>query len=710
MPKIPVMEGIRKESVGTEMPTVSINNAGIVAGALSNFGGQAAELGMEIYKRRQKEELNNWTSKNYYDYRREVQQQELALKDKYSNTDFKGYAQEYDSMLTKTREKYLQGADSDAKKLRFNDAIGEFVSSNLVKADMYEHSENANYYDRAKFQQIENTGGDGDYINANKTFKDLALEIAHSERSTPEKREAFEKQMGTSAYRTIQAMIQLKNTRGAIAVLDGKDPKNSDEILKRLTPFEKTQLRVQAVNSEMTLKNEMFKSVHNNLKNAEAALSTGELSPDDPLIAQTKAQIEMLPEEDRLALRQGFAVVEATAQMASAFSMIPPQERDIEGLAASKMEDLKTADPLAKAAVAGTIKQKAAAINDNLNAKFQKDPVAYYSQRDPLLADLSVAAVQGSPQIYEQYKTKLDANYDRWGVPTINRKYASPAMKKHFGEGIKKAFNDKPNGAEDMALKLFTDFESMAGNDSFALLKELKLPETYAVIGEISDPALRKNAIKNIMFPISDADYKLKFSDSDHAPNIEKQELIATGSNLYTAYASIANDQSSFKNAQAILDTTHKEYRRLRMSGMDASDARIQAWKMFDESFSVIESNKSAVLIPKNIENTNNIENFMEDYLKTKTDAFTQGSHKWVSSPNRDGMMLLAPSHDNPAYFKPLTDDNGQPLVFKFDDINQVAYPPRKAWIDAQKEASRYRRMRTTTSGKTGYDYLNQQR
>jgi hypothetical protein len=708
MPKIPIMEGQRKEAVGTQKPTLELNKAGIVASALSNLGGNASEIGMEIYKRRQKEELINWTSKNSYDFNREVQQQELALKDKYSNTDFKGYAQEYDAMISKTKEKYLQGADSDAKRMFFDEKVSAFTSSKLINADMYEHEENANYYDRAKFEQIANTGGDGDYINANRTYKDLVLEIEHSERSTPEKRARFEEEMGKSAKNTVQAMIALKNTRGAIALLDGKDPKNSDEILKRLTPFEKTQLRVQAVNSEMTMKNEFFKSVMNDISNAEIAVSTGTLSATNPLITQAKAKINLLPEENQLEARQKLALVEATAQIKDTFAMLPPGQRDVEGLINEKLKDLKTNDKLTLAANEGMLRQNAAAVNANLMASFQKDPVTYFAQRDDALGNLSVQVVGGEPQVFQQYKTKLDTLYDQWGVAPQNRKYASPAMKQTFGDGLKNVFSERPNKAEDIALKLITDFESMAGKDSFALIKELKLPEEYAVLGEIKDQALRKNAIKNIMNPVTDDTYKRKFELTDSDLKTEKNKL-AEDNELYVAYASVASDQASIQNAEVVLDTVYKEYRRLKTMGVEKdSAARKQAWKMFEDSYNILNEKQSSVLVPKDIANTDNIQNFMEDYLVTKTDEFTKGNHQWVSAPNRDGLMLSAPSHENPYYYEFIKDEKGQPIIFKYDDINRVNYPARKSWLDEQARKQRMIREkdRTKSPGMTGYDTL----
>jgi hypothetical protein len=706
MPKIPIMEGTRKEAVGTQAPTLELNRAGIVASALSNLGGQAAEIGMEIYKRRQKEELIDWTSKSYYDYTRDVQQQELALKDKYSGTDFKGYAQEFDKIVSDTKQKYLNGADSDAKRNFFNDKASLFASEKLIHADRFEHESNANYYDNAKVQQIQNIGGDGDYIQANRALKDLSLQIQVSERSTPQKRAMFEEEMSKSSVNIIKSMIMLKNTKGAIAVLDGKDEVNSDEILKRLTPFEKTQLRAMAVNSEMTMKNELWQSVARNLSNAEISVATGERAPGDPLITKAEADIELLPEEQRAEARKRITFVKALAQLSNGLDSVPPHERNIESFVDLKADDIKTNDPLAKSAFKGQLKEKAAAIFSNLNAQFQKDPVSYYVKRDPLLADLSVAAVQGDPQVYEQYKIKLDAYYDRWRVAPQNRKYASPAMKQVFGEGITKVFSDRPEGAENLALELFNKFESMSGQKSYSLLKEMDIPEKYAVIGEIKNQSLRRNAIRNIMFPIKDDQYKIEYPDAK--ANEELQDL-RDSNDLYKAYASIADDQSSFENAKTILDTVHQEYRRLKMKGIKSdTEARNMAWKMFDESFTVLNEKQSSVLIPKEIANTDNILNFMEDYLETKTDNFTKGNHKWVSAPERDGMMLLAPSNDNPSYYQFLKDEKGQPVIFKYDDINKVNYPARKSWLDEQAKKQRMMREkdRTKAPGMTGYDTL----
>ena len=691
MPIVPIMNGPQKEAVGTQAPQIELKHAGLVASALAGLGGEAAQIGVDLYKKRTKEDLIQSGTQSSYDYSREINQQELMLKQKYNGTDFKGYAQEYDQMLSTTKQKYLDSLDSDAKKNYFSSSANSLIAEKLIHADNFENEARRNFYVTKTDERLTNLGGDGDYIKANRDLKDEDLLINNSEIYDNKTRAVLQEKMSTASFETIKSMIMLKNNKAALAVLDGKDPQNSDELLKRLTPFQQTQLRVAAVQSEMQLKNDMFNSVMNNLRNAEIAVTSGQMKYNDPIIQQTKKQIELFPPEEQGKLKRDFAVIESVAQMQDTFALLPPGKRDVQTIVEAQAQSSKLKDPLEVAALKGAVSEKLHAVNSNLDAEYKKDPVSYFVNRDSTLADLSVEVVKGDPKVYQQYKTKLDSFYNQWRVPPLNRKYISPALNKVYGEGIKNAIEQKD---EDVALQLFSNLEQMTGKDSFKTIKELNIPEEYAIVGEIKDHVLRKHAIQNLMSPVNDEVYKKQVEEEP-----KKRYNTLMKNDLFAMYLAVGNDPKSANNAKKVVDTVHSEYKRLRLSGMDDAKAQEQSWSMFASTFTPISTPTASVMIPKEIANIDNIENFMEDYVNTKSDKFVKGTHKWVSSYDREGMMLIAPSHDNPAYLRPVTDEKtGQPLIFKFDDINKVKYPPRKAWIDAETERIRKLKQNNVTS------------
>lgn len=661
MPKIPIMGGPKKESVGTQQPTLEYNRAGIVAGALSGLGGEVAEIGMELYKRRQKEELMHWGAESFNQFGREMNQQEMALKQKYAGTDYKGYAQEYDKVLTETKQRYLNSADSDSKRKFLDDKTTGYSGEKLIYADKYENEEKRNYYINATANRIENIGGNGDYIAANRDFQEQEEIINSSEYFSNDVREKLNEQMGKSAIKTIDSMIIQKNTKQAMAILDGKDPKNSENILKRLTPYEIEQLKAKAVNSEMSLKNELYRSVQSTLRNTQIALQTGELLPTDEEVIKAKARINELPEGMQSEARSEFTILEAQVEAQKSFALLPDSKRNIEGFVADKAEKLKFTDPIEAAAFRGELKQKLQTLSSQMDAQYKKDPTKYLMTFDPDLANLANQAIVGDNKAFSAYKSKLDTYYDQRGELPKNREYLSPGMKEYFGGQLENIFTNKPEGGADLALKLFNDFEKMAGNDGYGLLREMKLKESYGAIGEITNEVARKQAIKNELNPVT--------PDGARKPGEKDAELnLLRDNDLYLAYRNVENDQESIKNADYVLDIVHKEYQRLRtMPQLDEKKAKEKAWAMFAQGHDLVNRPRSSVIIPKNDPNKQNIEYFMENTIKAES-PFVQANHKWVSTGDRQGMILLAPSNEDPLIYKPVKQ-------FNFNQINSKVQP-----------------------------------
>jgi hypothetical protein len=683
MPKIPIMGGTKKEAVGTQMPTLELNRAGIVAGALSGLGGQLSDIGVELYKRRQKEELLHWGAESFAKFDREMNQKEMALKQKYAGTDYSGYAQEYDKVASETKQQYLNSANSDAKRKFFDDKTQGYIGDKLIYSDKYENEEKRNFYINATANRIEKIGGDGKYVEANRALQEQEELIKNSEYFSNDAREKLNEQLNKVAVKTVDSMIIQKNTKAAVMLLDGKDLKNSEHILKRLTPYEKEQLKAKAVNSEMTLKNDMFRNVLKSLSDAEIALQSGEKLPNDEDILAVEAKLALLPEGLQEEARAKFAMTKATVEAQKSFALLPDHQRNIEGFVADQAEKLKFTDSIEAAAFRGKLKQKVQTLSSHLDTQYQKDPTKYLMAFDPELSNLANQAIVGDNKAFSTYKAKLDSYYDQRGEKEANRKYASPEMREYFAGQFKTIFTNKPEKGDELAKKLFDDFEKMAGDDAYGLMRELKIPEQYSVVGEIKNPVNRLRAIQNIMFPTDETLYKNKVTNTSKSDEVG--ELMANP--LFEIYAQIGNpnDGSARAEAMKVLNSVHAEYRRLRLGGTGKSKARQEAWAMFSETFKPSTVSYSSVMLPVDVPNHENIENFMEHTLKTQ-DSFIQSHHRWVSTADRKGIILYAPSNEDPAVFKKVTE-------YKFSDINKEIHPTRNLGVGnyAQRERERVR-------------------
>lgn len=117
--------------------------------------------------------------------------------------------------MTETKQRYLNSADSDSKRKFLDDKTTGYSGEKLIYADKYENEEKRNYYINATANRIENIGGNGDYIAANRDFQEQEEIINSSEYFSNDVREKLNEQMGKSAIKTIDSMIiqKIQNRR-----------------------------------------------------------------------------------------------------------------------------------------------------------------------------------------------------------------------------------------------------------------------------------------------------------------------------------------------------------------------------------------------------------------------------------------------------------------------------------------------------------------
>ena len=680
MPRVPLLETSgRREAVGPTLPAPDIRSAGIVASSIAQLGGQIGQLGVELYKRRQKEDLINWGIANKSQWARDEETLKNSLNEQFSGTDFKGYAEEYEKRLGKLKTEYLKRADTDAKKTYFTQQVDPEIGRALIEADWNQRKEHKTYYGIQHTNDIDRIGGDGNYISANKALKDYDLTISHSDMFSNKEKEVFQQRMNQSAYKTVEAMLLNKQYGAASALLDGKDKNNSDEILKRLTPFEQTQLKAKIGQGIKSQQYEMAQKAKMDLINAIKSVDSGELERTDEAVQKAVANSSVLPEDDRLELNAKLAQIDLMNNMQKNMALVPSSERNIDVVVDIMVDEYKKKNTLLGTSIAGTTKQALKDYSAKLDAEFEKNPAEYLYKYDKDIQQKALNALNG-PGEYSEYKASMDAHYDLRNIPEKNRSYMNPQFEKYFKEQITNAIEMKPKGAEDLVFKLFSELDDMAGEDSSVLANEMKLDPSYAVIGEIKDPARRRQAIYNQFTPIEDNLYK-QTTGKDKKQMDKDSEELSYESYLPDAFAAMGNySPEAVKNANEIFKTVENEYKRQIIKKVSQNEAMRRAWAMFDDSYHHEHNHKNNYLIPKQngkpIADPENVSNYLADYMSKYPDEYVKTAHKWVTNGNKTGLTLLKQISGTEEY-TPIP--NFKDILFS--DMNLVKAPPPKSWF-----------------------------
>jgi hypothetical protein len=698
MPRVPVLDiNNRVSEVGPNLPTPDPRNAGIVAGSLSQLGGTLGKVGTELYRRRQAEDLKHWENQTSNDFKQDLGKYYNDLAIKYANSDHDGFASEFQQGADKMRAQYMKKADTDAKSKMFDYSADNLTTQYAINADTYQRKEKLKYDYRAERDLINTIGEDGDYVSANMELKKQEEFIKTSDSFYPEQKEELKKALENKSSDIIRTMINNGQHSLAKDILNGKDPKNSDAFAKNISAFEKSKLNSVIENEIKREQAQNYQVAISNINNAMKAVETGELKESDPLILKAKSMVNILPADKQLEVKSKLAQISLTKEITDSMATIPMSDEQIDQRVDSAMAEFKRKDPLLGASVTGETKQVLKNQAQKLRMEMIKDPSNYFFKHDKKIKELASLALSSDPNSYgptnyEAYKASLNSHYDNFVIPEAQRKYGNILFEKRFGDTLKEIAKNKPAKADQLATQVLTDLERMAGDDAGKLLGEFGVDKKYRAAGAAIIPIDRQRILSNMFNPIDMKAYKAEFNKAPDDIQSDLSEFLDT--DVVQAYKEIPYDPEAYNNASIIANTMHDEFMRLKTLKYSDTEARKEAQKLFTNSYDAIYDSDHSVLIPNKIVNTSsgaqlkkydkdNISNFLQNYVDNKRDlpAFRAGNYKWVTTPERDGVMLMTKITGSNKFEVYSENNDNKELRFTFDQIDSQKSPEPKSWM-----------------------------
>jgi len=352
------------------------------------------------------------------------------------------------------------------------------------------------------------------------------------------------------------------------------------------------------------------------------------------------------------------------------------------------VQELKTQFPFLSAATEAEMKDNSDKIIANMDKEIAADAPKFFSQHDSIVQVAGSKALDGDSDAYTTYKSQVDNHYDTQEVPQHLRTYASPEMKRGFGEGIRNAIQSRDFIT---AVGLYNQIDSMAGDDAEMIRRELGLNPQYEVIGDI-DTNQRETALKLI----TNKDLKSQFEKrggSSTKEDIESIEAELRQNPLYKATnLKGGNLQGSRSNADAMVAIAYQNYQDLVAQGASKEAAVAGAWQLFSNK-KTLDSDHYSVTIPPN-SNAEKIIKVMEYYTSDrapsdvfspaeKFDIKTSGQSKeamnlsirktgiWVNSPDKSGAELWARTETG--FLQPVFNNKGSVVSMSFNEMEDHA-------------------------------------
>jgi hypothetical protein len=257
-----------------------------------------------------------------------------------------------------------------------------------------------------------------------------------------------------------------------------------------------------------------------------------------------------------------------------------------------------------------------------------------------------------------------------------------------------------PDKADKLLSTMFTDLQNIAGDDMPQLLAEMKIPEKYAVAGEMLIPSDMQAVFKSTMIPLDKQAYMASTGKSDKNIKSDMEDL--ADHPIYRAYNNIASyGPEKFKNADAVLSAVNDQFMMMKKQGADDSQASAMAWKLFENSYDFIDDSRKSVIIPKDKPyDKQNISNFMDDYIEKLDDPVAKGTYKWVTSADRKSVSLMAHQSDETVLKEYRID--GKPIRFTFAEMDFQKNPEPPNWMEKQLNSwkdSIYERLQPVQEG-----------
>ena len=706
MPRVPVLNiNNRVSEVGPAQPTVDPRQAGIVAGSLAQLGGQLGQIGTELYRRRQAEELRQWENQNSNALDKSLSSYYTSVQEKYIGTDHEGFTQEFEKGAAKIRDQYLKGANTDDKKQALSFSADNLLTKYAINADKHRFSQYRNFSLNKAKEVIDDIGTDGDYIAANAAIKDQEEFINTAQSFYPEEKQALLKVMQEKPTEIIRTMINNGQLGLAKSVLSGKDAKNTDALLKNMSAYDKSKLNAMIDSESEKKQAENYSGIVNDLNLMMNSIETGELKRTDALAVNTLKKADLLPANKRDPIVAKIAEISLVAELEDSLALDPKMMDSLDSKVDAMIENLNLKNPLLAKATAGNTKKFLKNHAAKLQDEFNKNPTDYIYKHDAKIREKALLALSSDPNDYgptnyQAYRAAMDSNYDALGVKKENRKYTNPLFEKQFKAPIENIINNKPEKSGEMLFDIYSNIKSMAKEDTSKLLNDMKVNPSFAIVGDLVSSEDAKKVFANMAKPIKDKDYIKEYNikESDFANELDELR----DHPIYSTYLNTPYDEDSYSKAQSVLGAVSNEYKRLRINNddMNKEAAKNLAWQMFDKSFDLINDSNHEIIIPKKVNynqegepirgyNPKNIGNFLQNYIDDSNDEVLKSTYKWQTSPDKKEVVLMAFDAEQKRY-RPYN-SNGKAVTFTFDELDAQKNVEPRSWIrkfiDSRKKA-----------------------
>lgn len=283
-----------------------------------------------------------------------------------------------------------------------------------------------------------------------------------------------------------------------------------------------------------------------------------------------------------------------TAMANHKFADSAPTAESIQKLMKEEIAALKKDNPKYATMMESVLKTKGEKIANDINTEMNKNGADFHKKRDFKVAELDQAILLGDDavagQAYSDLKDKLDAKYDRSGVPKENRTYLSSTVKNSLSSSLRQGIEGK---SVDAVSAVLNKIEMMNGGtgDSYEVLKQVasegKGIELVSAVGEFPDEFRRKH-IANIL---NKAEIEKNFNPTSTKEINDKFSNLVIDNDLFKALASRAGGNSfSQSNARRIADLVTLDAKANRSNFQTDKEAITSAWSKMGGRYQVVRS------------------------------------------------------------------------------------------------------------------------
>lgn len=698
MPRIPQLN---TQSISTSAVDLgqgpSIARAGVASTALSQIGGQLANLGATLMAKRKQADTSTFLNTRKNELNRLVSEKETELDAKYTG-DPTGYAAEMNDFVKSYYEEQKELAPNDDAKTMWDNDFNSYATQIGINAQAKENKNKAQYQaglitdDVFKNRQVLAKKADpllaSDFLNNSLKSVNDGIGLYYDETQAKE----MKRKIGSDYAGTLLEGFETSKQYGAgLRFLNGQDP-DGKAVLEYTDPKQ-----IQAYKDRFTRlaeqETELSKRVFNTQANdVSTALMQGMKVPQDVFNTLTSQANLLKPEERALVLDNLNSAKQYNEVLQQLKTMPVDQIRNMAAFEIPRKEgdifNLTSRQQLS------SMYQKAA--TDILNKKLT-DGATFAIEADPDIKNLSKQAsdVMNVPAM-KQYSTRVSEKQKLDGITNV--KVLDKDLSKTYGAILTSPNPDAANAAFN---NLKNGYGDKFGNVVSELIANKSIQAEHAMAMYLPDESARKSSLINIS--------KKKEIDESFGKVGKKAEI-----------NEVFNDDTimELKNTLSINDPSKSrlwlnngidslvelEYKAARVDGKTEKEAKqIALDKVVKGNFGIANSKNSSVLLTKDyLPHKSKIQDFMSDTLsennirnfklsvpKAYKEQMTilgkegqelsqyysdlQKNGVWLTNNSQNGVRL-AKKTANGGYAQVL-DDKGKPIEVSFDDMIKVSKP-----------------------------------